>query len=228
MAATLAVAALVGISGCSEEPACNLDASAIAMQVFVIDRDEEVEVDVVLEAIEDGASTPLVLCTQDDELTVNGEVMKLVRVLGQLYYVTTFESAQAEYSVEFTRKSATHVATVEPPPGFTIDAPALDSSHSRSADLAVSWSPAWDGQLAEVAVEDAIGSTCIDGLGVHDDVEDDGEHVFEAGRLTGMDAACEVDLVITRVSAGVVPSELHPRSDIFAIVSRRRPFLSSP
>ncbi len=197
----LLIAAIVGLAlGCSNEPhTCRLPTDELVMWVTVTDLEGEVEVEVEVEPV-DGTTT-LELCPEHDSLTVNGIEAEPIWVFGEHYYRVEFASAAELYEVKLDRKDAQSV-TVEAkmPPSFEILTPAPDSSHSRADNLDIEWTANWSGNSIQISLLEHIGSSCIDGVGVFEEVEDVGAHQIAGGSLVAGDGEldCEVALMLTR------------------------------
>ncbi|MFO7561110.1 MAG: hypothetical protein R6X02_00600 [Enhygromyxa sp.] len=227
---TIALMALGAMaSGCaSEARSCDLDTDAIVMRATVNDLGDRVEVEVEFESggVEGAALT---LCPDRDRLEVNGVEASMLRVLGHVYYVVEFaDAAVRDYEIALQRSDAQSVSVVvELPPIIEVLTPAPDSSHSRAAPLEVSWEPAWpEGSLA-LAVEDAVGSDCLEELGVSYEVEDTGSYTLSAHSLvSGSGGSCELTLALTRSVAVEYPATLHEGGQIAGFVRRRQPFTS--
>lgn len=217
--------------GCtSEARSCDLDTNAIVMWAIVNDLGDRVEVEVDFEAAgAEGAA--LALCPDRDRLSINGVQASSVRALGHVYYTAKFEqTVEREYQIVLSRDDAQSVTvTVELPPSFEILAPAVNSSHSRAAALDISWDPPWPGGMVDLAVEDAIGSECIEALGIAYEVEDTGSFTVAPYMLTsgGDGGSCDVTLSLTRRVTVDYPAELHEGGEIAGFVRRRQPFTST-
>lgn len=200
------------------------------MFATVIDDDDGVEIEVEFSTdLIDNAGTSLELCPESDQLRINDREPREVRALGHLYYVVEFSEPQPEVRISLTRGDSEEiVALAQTPPSFVIDGPALESSHSRADDLAIAWSPPWDGQEVELAIEDKIGSDCIEGLGYELVVDDSGSFVLPANTLVSGEGggSCEVKVSLTRVLESSYPEQLAPSGSITAVVNRRLPFNS--
>ena len=225
--------ALLGVTalGCaSEARSCDLDTDAIVMWATVSDLGEQVEVEIEFEAAgAEGAA--LALCPDRDRLEVNGVEASLVRALGHVYYTVEFDGdSVGEYEITLSRDDAKSVSvTVELPPSFEILSPAADSTHSRGASLDISWDPAWPDGMMELAVEDEVGSECIEALGIAYEVEDTGSYTVAPFMLTsgGDGGTCDVTLALTRSVIVEYPSELHEGGEVAGFVRRRQPFTST-
>jgi hypothetical protein len=224
---------LLGVTtlGCaSEARSCDLDTDAIIMWATVTDDGEQIEVEIEFEAAgAEGAA--LALCPERDHLEVNGVEASLVRALGHVYYTAEFPGdSVGDYEIVLQRDDAQSVSVVvELPPSFEIVAPMPSSSHSRADALDVSWDPAWPGGMVELAVEDAIGSECIEELGVAYEIEDTGSYTIGPYALVSGETGgtCDVTLALTRSVAVDYPSELHEGGEIAGFVRRRLPFTST-
>lgn len=220
------------LGSCGEEVlSCGLLNESVAMHATVADNNAGVHVEIQLSTgDEDGPGTPLTLC-EGESIAVNGEPAVLSRVLGEDYYTVEFEASAPSYEVEFTRELQDDVvARIDMPEAFTVDAPAEDSPHSRAVPLEVLWSPPRPDELIELAIEDEIGSSCIEGLGLELEVPDSGSYTVAGGSLVGgeMAEACEVWIALTRTAEGEYPAELHPSGRITGYVKRRHGFRSEP
>lgn len=218
--------------GCaSEARSCDLDTDAIMMWATVNDLGDRVEVEIEFEAAgAEGAA--LSLCPERDRLEVNGVEASLVRALGHVYYTVEFDGAsEGDYEIVLERDDAQSVSvTVELPPSFEILEPSANSSHSRGASLEIGWDPAWPAGVMELAVEDEIGSECIEALGIAYEVEDIGSYTVAPFMLTGGGeggSSCDVTLALTRSVIVEHPSELHEGGEIAGFVRRRQPFTST-
>jgi hypothetical protein len=224
--------ALLGamMSGCaSEARSCDLDTDAIIMWATVTDDGEQVAVEIEFEAVgAEGAA--LSLCPERDHLEVNGVEATPVRALGRVYYTVEWEGASVgEYEIVLERDDAQSVSVVvELPPSFTIESPVANSSHSRGLELDVLWAPSWSGGVMELAVEDAIGSECIEDLGIAYEVEDIGSYTVAPYSLQSGEAggSCDVTLALNRSVFVDYPAELHEGGEIAGYVRRRQPFIS--
>lgn len=223
--------ALLGATalGCaSEVQSCDLATDEMVMWATLTDSDGEIEIEIEFE-VANAEGAALALCPERDHLTVNGTEASLVRALGQLYYAVEFESAsEGSYEIVLERDGAQSVAVeIEMPPIFELTAPEPDSTHSRGAALEVVWAPAWPGGTMKLAIEDAIGSDCIEGLGVEYEVEDQGSFSVAGNALVGGGAgSCGVSLALSRSVAIEYPAAFHEGGQISAFVRRRRPFTS--
>lgn len=232
-ALTFLVGLVTSAPGCSTEPrACEIETSKIAMYTFVENTGDGAVVDISLEiATGEGAGTQLELCPDKETITVNDREATLVRALGQVYYEVEFSTASSAYEVGLQRTDfADAVATIEMPPSFEVESPAPGSEHARSADLEIAWSPAWDGGVIDVAVEDEIGSSCIAGLGVELEVDDAGAYTLPAGALIGGTSgtqSCEVWISLARWAVGEYPPQLHADGAVVGVVKRRHAFVST-
>jgi hypothetical protein len=220
------------LGSCGDEVlSCGLLNESVAMHATVADNKTGVHVEIQLSTgDEDGPGTALTLC-DGESIAVNGEPAVLSRVLGELYYTVEFAEPTPSYEIEFTRELQDDVvARIDMPEAFTIDAPAEDSPHSRAEPLEVLWSPAREGEVIELAVEDEIGSSCIEGLGLELEVPDSGSYTVAGGSLVGgeMAEACQVWIALTRAATGEYPGELHPSGRITGYVKRRHGFRSEP
>lgn len=214
----------------SEARSCDLDTDALMMWATVTDRGDLVEVEIEFEAAgAEGAA--LALCPERDRLEVNGVEASLVRALGHVYYTAEFEpDADRDYTIALQRDEWQSVSvTVELPPSFEILEPSANSSHSRGTALDISWDPPWSAGVMELAVEDEIGSECIEALGIAYDVEDTGSYTVAPFMLTsgGEGGSCDVTLALTRSVIVDYPSELHEGGEIAGFVRRRQPFTST-
>ena len=231
------VAGALLTTGCTESPrSCELDTGALVMFATISDigTTQEVEIEFLTEADDaDMFGTALALCPGTDVLTVNGREADKQLTLGHLYYTAVFTEQDDGYIPEFDiilqRKDGVDVeATVVMPPRFEFDTPAAGSEHSRANELSITWGPAWPDHQIELAVEDEIGSTCIDGLGYYGDpVDDNGSFVLPANALSGpAGGRCEVKVSLTRVLESPYPEVLAPGGSLTAVVNRRLPFQS--
>jgi hypothetical protein len=217
----------------SEQGTCQLATDAMVMWADVSDLDGKVSVEVELETwVADGEGTSLELCPSRDRLTINGVSASLVRAFGRNYYRAELESPVASVELSLTREQFESVtASIALPPSFDIDSPASGSEFSRANDLTVAWSPAWPGHEIEVSIVDGIGSSCIDGLGLFETSEDDGDFVIVGVSLKdGIAAAasCNVTLLMTREQAADYPGSLHEGGELRASVQRFRTLVSTP
>jgi hypothetical protein len=220
----------VTLFGCSNDArSCDLDTDQMLMWATVSDLDDGVEVEVEFEAVGlEGAS--LSLCPDRDQLEINGVVATEVRALGYVYYLAEFSEPAESFEIVLDRVDATSVnVVVEMPPSLAITSPTANSSHSRSAGLDVGWSPAWADHVLQLAVEDSIGSECLDQLGVVQQIDDTGTYTLGGSSLlsgpTG--GSCEVTLELTRDVMVDYPDELHDGGEIAGFVRRRLPFTST-
>jgi hypothetical protein len=232
----LAVASGIGLlSSCSTEPrSCNLEPSAIAMFATVTDGDEGVEIEIELEiGIDDEESigTPLSLCAEAGEvIEVNGRAAEQVRVLGRIYYVIEFEDPETTYTIAYVRDDGTITAELTMPPTLDITTPAEDQMIPRSEPLSIAWEPTWPDHPIMVAIEDQIGSDCLEGLGYSTEVDDVGSATIVANQLESgpdTDASCTAWIALTRTSVAAYPDALHESGSIEGYVKRRRRFTSS-
>ena len=231
---SLALLAL-GASACADTPrSCDLETSALVLRATVSDLNDGVEVEIELETasdtgLEGSSGTTLALCPDADHLEVNGVRAQEVYALGHRYYVASFDAPEPSYEISLQRKDNDSVsAIVEMPPTLEITQPDEGATRSRGEPIEVAWMPGWPGQLINLAIEDEIGSSCIDGLGVEFDVEDTGSYSVGAGELVGGGAvsSCEVTLTLTRVLEAPYPAALAPGGNLSAVVKRRRLFVS--
>lgn len=231
---TVVLLGVMALGCASEARSCDLDTDAIMMWATVTDLGDRVEIEIDFEAA--GAEgAPLALCPERDRLEVNGVEASMVRALGHVYYTVEFDgpsggASVGEYELVLQRDDAQSVSvTVELPPSFDILAPSANSSHSRGAALDVSWDPPWPTDVIELAVEDAIGSDCIEALGIAYEVEDNGGYTVAPYMLASGEAggSCDVTLALTRRVAVEYPNELHEGGEIAGFVRRRQPFTST-
>lgn len=223
-------ATVFAASGCaSEARSCDLDTSALLMWATVTDLGVEVEVEVEFEAFgAEGAA--LTLCPDRDVLQINGVAAKQVHALGHVYYLAEFEGMpKPQYTISLARDGADSLtAVVDMPPPFEIITPEPMSSHSRATPLGIEWAPGWAGEVIEVAVEDAIGSDCLDDVGVRYEVDDTGTYTIGGSSLGGAGMGdCEVTLALSRHVIADYPPQLHEGGEIDGFVRRRRPFTST-
>ncbi len=228
---------LGSLASCSSEArSCDLESSAIVMVATVIDGDEGVEVEIELEAgVDQGESegTPLALCGESGErIEVNGRAAEQVRVLGRFYYVVEFEEPEASFVIEYVRDQGTISAELVMPPTFEISAPAEDTEIARAEPIPIEWSPTWPEHAITLAIEDRIGSDCLEGLGYTTEIEDLGSvligaNQLESGPSAKADGMCEAWIALTRSSIATYPAELHEGGSIEGYVKRRRRFVSS-
>jgi hypothetical protein len=225
---------LVGVlgaatAGCGTDvESCDIDTKSMIMWATITDLGEGVDIEVSFE-LPGEAGTPLALCPERDRLEINGVETSQVRALGHLYYTAKFSTAAETYEIVLVRDGAPNVsATVEMPPGFEILEPAADSSHPRGAALEVSWAPERSSNMIELAIEDAIGSDCIEGFGVAYEVADIGSYSVEGNSLVAgaEGGSCEVTLALTRSVVADYPTQFHTGGSISAFVRRDRPFIS--
>jgi hypothetical protein len=234
----IALVGAVGIAllgGCSTEPrSCNLEASAIVLHATVTDGDEGVEIEIELEIgvdDEESIGTPLSLCEEAGEtIMVNGRPAEQVRVLGRIYYVVEFEEPETTYTIDYVRDDGTITAELTMPPTLAITMPAEEAQASRSLPLDVAWEPTWPEHTIMLAIEDQIGSDCLEGLGYSMEIEDLGGATIAANQLESgpdSDATCTVWIALTRTSVAAYPEALHGGGSIEGYVKRRRRFTSS-
>jgi len=229
----LGVTLLGAASGCvAEVRSCDLKTDEIVMWATLTDSDAGVEVEIEF-AVGDSEGAAIALCPERDRLEVNGTEATVIRALGLLFYTVKFEEPQGSYEIVLARNGGQSVTTlVEPPPAFEIVEPALDSTHPRSAPLTVSWTPEWSGGMVDLAVEDAIGSDCIEGLGVYYQLEDTGSFIIGGNSLVSGRAdpenslGCAVTVSLSRSASVDYPAAFHEGGSISAYVRRRRPFTS--
>lgn len=226
---TLVVVLGAAALGCaSEARSCDLGTDEIVMWATVNDVGDKVEVEVEFEtAGVEGAA--LTLCPDRDRLEINGVEARMIQALGHVYYVAEFESASVrDYELLLSRSEAQSVSVaVELPPLIDVLMPAPNSSHSRAAPLEVSWDPPWPGSVLGLAVEDAVGSDCLEALGVSYEVDDSGSYTLSAHSLvSGTGGSCDVTLALTRSVAIDYPTELHEGGEVVGFVRRRQPFTS--
>lgn len=229
-AALLLGVTTLGLGCASEARSCDLDTDAIMMWATVTDLGDRVEVEIEFEAAAaEGAA--LALCPDRDHLEVNGVEASLVRALGHVYYTAEFEPGDSgEYTISLKREEWSSVSvTVELPPSFEILEPAADSSHSRGASLDISWDPPWPDNVMELAVEDEVGSECLEALGIAYEVEDTGSFTVAPFMLTsgGEGGSCDVTLALSRRVIVDYPIGLHEGGEIAGFVRRRQPFTST-
>lgn len=230
--ALLTVVLMPGLLSCiSEQGTCQLQTDALVMWASISDLEGEVSVEVEFETFAaDGAGTSVELCSNRDSLMINGEAAALVRAFGQYYYRATLPLPVETVEISLAREQHQSVsATVVMPPSFAITSPAPDSSHSRGAELAIAWEPSWPGHEMQVSIVDGIGSSCIEGLGYDDVVEDLGSHVVEPDSLVdgGAGADCAVTLLMSRELVASYPAELHEGGELRASVRRFHPLIST-
>lgn len=234
-----ASAALLGglglLAACAVEPrSCELESNAIVLHATVTDGDRGVEVELELEAAAEGdePGTPLTLCVESGEqLRVNGRSAKQVRALGQVFYTVEFDAPETTYTVEYVRDDETIELALEMPPTFEISTPTEDQIIPRSEPIMVSWSPTWPDHMIQIAVEDRVGSDCLEGLGYSTEAQDlgtatIGANSIEAGAAKAAET-CKAWIAITRSSVGTYPSQLHEGGSFEGYVKRRRRFQSS-
>lgn len=232
------LAALVGIGllgSCSSEArSCNLEASAIVLHATVIDDDDGVEIEIELETgvgDDEAIGTPLTLCSDGGErLEVNGRSAEQVRVLGRVYYVVEFDEPETTYVIEYTRDDGTISAELTMPPTVEITVPIEDQVITRSEPFTINWEPSWPEHAMMLAIEDQIGSDCLEGLGYSTEVDDLGGATIAANLLESgpnTDATCTAWIALTRTSVAVYPDALHEGGSIEGYVKRRRRFSSS-
>lgn len=226
--------ASVPLGSCGlEARSCDLATNAIVLRATVTDSDEDLEVELELETggSEEGPGTALELCSDSGEvLRVNGEDAKPVRVLGQLYYTVELDERAELYTIEFVREAETIRVDLELPPPFSIVAPVEDQEVPRGETFDITWEPDWPGHMISLAIEDEIGSDCLEGLGFTQDIEDLGASTLAANKLEAGTAAaetCKAWVSLTRSASAAYPSELHEGGSIEGFVKRRRRFLSS-
>ncbi len=200
------------------------------MLATVIDGDKGVEVEVEFETesdFVDNTGTSLEVCASD-VLSINGESPEEVRALGHRYYVVELDGPMEEVRIDLEREDETINVVAATPPVFAIESPLAHSDHARADALEIAWAPAWSGQEVELAIEDKIGSDCIEGLGYDASVEDSGSFSLPAGTLVGGEGggSCEVKVSLTRVLEASYPEQLAPGGSIIAVVNRRLPFNS--
>jgi hypothetical protein len=227
--ATVAILGATVLGCASEARSCDLDTDALLMWATVTDDGEQVAVEIEFEAAgAEGAA--LSLCPERDHLEVNGVEATMVRALGHVYYTVEWDGASVgEYEIVLRRDDAQSVSVVvELPPSFVIESPAANSDHSRSVALDVLWDPPWLGGVMALAVEDAIGSECIEDLGIAYEVEDIGSYSVAPYSLVSGEAggSCDVTLALSRSVAVEYPAELHEGGEIAGFVRRRQPFIS--
>ena len=232
--AILAALATLPLWGCAEGPrSCGISSASLVMFATAIDGGEGVvEVEVEFETATDSldnTGTSLELCPDSDRLEINGATPEEVRALGHLYYVAELAS-QSEITITLERANNEQIeVTVEMPPDFSITSPSAGDSHSRAAELALSWAPEWPEHQAALSIGDKIGSLCIEGLGYDAIIDDTGELLLpEETLVSGADGgSCEVKLNLTRIQEAAYPAELGPGGNIIAIVNRQQPFNST-
>jgi hypothetical protein len=234
-ACSLALLAL-GAAACADTPrSCDLATSALVLRATVSDLDAGVEIEIELETASDTGSdlssgTTLALCTDTDHLEVNGVRAEELYALGHRYYVVSFDTPEPSYEISLLRSDHEDVsATVDMPPTLEITQPNEGATRSRAAPIDVAWTPGWADHLIELAIEDEIGSSCIEGLGVEVEVEDVGSYSVGGNMLVGGGAvsSCEVTLTLTRVAEAEYPAALAPGGNVNAVVKRRRLFTST-
>jgi hypothetical protein len=229
---------LVGIGSlgsCSTEArSCNPEASAIVLHATVTDGDEGMEIEIELETgVVDGeeVGTPLSLCSEAGEvIEVNGRAAEQVRVLGRVYYVVEFEAPETEYVIKYVRDDGTITASLTMPPTLAITEPAEDQVIARSAPFGISWDPTWPEHPIMLAIEDQIGSDCLEGLGYTSEIDDLGSATIAANQLESgpeIDATCTAWVSLTRSSVAAYPDALHEGGSVEGYVKRRRRFSSS-
>ncbi|KIG12754.1 hypothetical protein DB30_01112 [Enhygromyxa salina] len=225
----------LGAVACADTPrSCDLATSALVLQATISDLDDGVEVEIELETAGDagsagGPGTTLALCHDADHLEVNGVRAEELYALGHRYYVVQFDQSESSFEISLQRNDGTDVsATVQMPPALEITAPSDGTARPRGEPLEVSWTPNWTGHQLNLAIEDEIGSSCIEGLGYEAEVDDTGSFIVAANELVGGGAisSCEVTLTLTRALEAEYPAALAPGGSISAIVKRRRVFTS--
>jgi hypothetical protein len=208
--------------GCTSDPqTCKLPTSEIVMSASVSDVNGDIEVDVEFQALD--GSTTLELCPGRDRLTVNGVAVESIRVFGEQYYRVGFEDPAERYEIHLGRNDASDATVaIDMPPSFEITAPAPNSSYSRSGTLTVEWAPSWIGEVMQLSLLDDIGSSCIDGLGLFDTVEDVGQVEIGGTKLAASEAdlECDLTLLLTRSSALEFTSGTLGGGGITASISR--------
>lgn len=223
----LVIAALVGVlpACANEQRTCQIDTSELVMWATVTDLNGVVEVEIELETfVADGQGSSLELCPNRDTLLVNGDRTEAVHTFGQYYYTATYEDELPDsYELVFERKDHDSVTvTVEMPPSFEVTTPEPDGQYARTADLPIAWSPTWADHEMQLSIVDGIGSSCIDGLGISEVVEDAGSWVVPANSLIGGGSGddCEVSFSMARSLMAAYPAELHEGGEVVAFVRR--------
>jgi hypothetical protein len=81
----------------------------------------------------------------------------------------------------------------------------------------------------ELAVEDEVGSECLEALGIAYEIEDTGSFTVAPFMLTsgGEGGSCDVTLALSRRVIVDYPSGLHEGGEIAGFVRRRQPFTST-
>jgi hypothetical protein len=232
---SLALLAL-GASACADTPrSCDLETSALVLHATISDLDDGVEVELELETANDdmdpdaSSGTTLALCPEADHLEVNGIAAEEVHALGHRYYVVHFDQVEPSYEISLRRNDNESVTMlVDTPPTLEIVEPAEGATRSRAEPIEIDWMPDWPGQQINLAIEDKIGSSCIEGLGVDIDVEDAGSYSVGGNALVGggTTTSCAVTLTLTRVLEAEYPAALADGGKVSAVVKRRRRFTS--
>jgi hypothetical protein len=231
---SLALLAL-GACACADTPrSCDLETSALVLHATISDLDDGVEVEVELETASDkdpdaSSGTTLALCPDADHLEVNGIAAREVHALGHRYYVVHFDQPESSYEISLRRNDGESVTMlVDTPPTLEITEPPDAVTRSRAQPIEIGWMPGWPGQQINLAIEDKIGSSCIEGLGVDIDVEDAGSYSVAGNALVGggTTTSCAVTLTLTRVLEAEYPAALAEGGKVSAVVKRRRLFTS--
>lgn len=232
---SLAALLALGATACADTPrSCDLSTSALVLRATVSDLDDGVEIELELETAsetdpEGSSGTTLALCPEADHLEVNDVRAQEVYALDHRYYVVSFDQAEPSYEISLQRKEHESVSLiVDMPPTLEITEPGEGAASSRGEPIEIAWAPDWPGQMINLAIEDEIGSSCIEGLGVEYDVEDTGSYSVGGNALVGGSAvsSCEVTLTLTRVLEAEYPAALAEGGNVTAIVKRRRGFTS--
>lgn len=234
---------MLAAGGCRGSEACADLGDAVLMTAQVTDNGEQTRVEVELRRSElGGDSIPVKLC-EDDALWVDAVEMTLVkRPTGAVVYEATL-AADGEATRRFALHSDDEVSefTAEiDAPGFAITGPAVGAEVSRAAMLAITWTPAREGD-AKMAVKlaDKIdGDVCL-GEPLELEELDDGEVVVAKAKVelaketAAANGACEAFVTLSRVSDAPLERAtgaalLHPDSVIRATTSRTVEFTSVP
>jgi hypothetical protein len=202
--------AIVGVAGCEDVSSSDVFTSGMYADISAeADGTGGSQARVVLRAGGPTSNTYVELDGADAlTVTVDGESLPMVHEhLGAIHhYVTTFATAPvgSPFDVAFTRAldGGAPSSVVTLPPEFTLAPPGVDTFSRLDEDLTIAWSPA-----STEPVRITIDGTCIDPFAT-DLASDGGQYVVARGTLAPSNSVapdpCDLDVVVTRISAGDV------------------------
>ncbi len=241
--------ALVGAlvcGGCGGSEACIDFADEVLLTAQVTDNGERARVEVEMRRADLGEGSISVKLCEDNGLRVDGvEMTQVKRPNGAVVYEAELPEVAAKGAVsrrfELAGDDGVSEFTAEiDAPGFAITGPAVGAEVSRAAMLAITWTPAREGD-AKIAVKlaDKIdGDVCL-GEPLELEELDDGEVVVAKAKVelaketAAANGACEAFVTLSRVSDAPLERAtgaalLHPDSVIRATTSRTVEFTSVP